>query len=355
MNDKVFLTINKTIESKILEKALNCKSGCAVTVADSNGQQISIVGPKRGGVEGGAIISLQNRSVSVSSEESTDHPPVHETKYVAKVMFKKDDIKLGRYSTPNAKDQLRSLWGSKTIKEINISVMQEYVALKLARIMNPEIVPDAKLGEVIEDSGQKRFFLMTELAGQKIEEEFKTFDNARDAEISKDMWKAAFAISVGLLNDQDVNKGDNVGVVSVNGESPRLCLFDLGHPTPDKFELDPSTCLPKSTSLLADVLLWLINIFVSASSIPGTFTMVPDIENKLTPEERKEALFMVLEKKDAILGELDRMIEALGENSTSKQAVRELKDRINKRMEYLEGFLQRTTKSAGNDSPGNPS
>ncbi|MDR1891146.1 MAG: hypothetical protein LBQ23_03120 [Puniceicoccales bacterium] len=76
MNDKVFLTINKTIESEILEKALNCKSGCAVTVADSNGQQISIVGPKKGGVEGGAIISLQNRSVSVSSEESTDHPPV---------------------------------------------------------------------------------------------------------------------------------------------------------------------------------------------------------------------------------------------------------------------------------------
>ncbi|MDR2628563.1 MAG: hypothetical protein LBC30_01020 [Puniceicoccales bacterium] len=223
--------------------------------------------------------------------------------------------------------------------------MQEFTALKLAKIINPEIVPDIKLGRVEEENNRGRFFLMTELAGQKEGETFQTLDKYsteredHSAEISKEMWKSAFAISVGLLNDQDVNKGDNIGVISDGSGNKRMCLFDLGHPTPDKFKLDPNSFLPKSINLLADVALWAINIFVSANNLPWTFTMVPDIEKQLSPEERKEALAMVLGKKGAILQELDNIIQGLEDDSVSQQAIRDLKVSIKNRMEYLEKLL----------------
>ncbi|MDR1233162.1 MAG: hypothetical protein LBJ75_02805 [Puniceicoccales bacterium] len=213
-----------------------------------------------------------------------------ETKYIAKVMYGDDNIKGEQYYAPNAKIELRAWYGRKTREEINTSVMQEFAALRLAKI-------------------------------------------------SKDMWKSAFAISVDLLNDQDVNKGDNIGIVSDGSGNKRMCLFDLGHPTPDKFELDPNTFLPKSTNLLADVLLWVINIFVSANNLPWTFTMVPDVEKQLSPEERKEALSMVLGKKDAILQELDSMIQELEDDPVSQQAIRDLKVSTENRMEYLQELL----------------
>jgi hypothetical protein len=298
---------------------------------------------KKGGIEGGAVISLQNRMGAVSPNSSAGQA---ETKYIAKVMYGDDNIKGEQYYAPNAKSELRAWYGRKTREEINTSVMQEFAALRLAKIINPEIVPDAKLGRVEEEDNRGRFFLMTELAGQKEGETFQTLDlhlNAagqdHDAKISKDMWKSAFAISVGLLNDQDVNKGDNIGVVSDGSGNKRMCLFDLGHPTPDKFELDPNTFLPKSTNLLADVLLWVINIFVSANNLPWTFTMVPDVEKQLSPKERKEALSMVLGKKDAILQELDSMIQELEDDPVSQQAIRDLKVSTENRMEYLQELL----------------
>jgi hypothetical protein len=50
---------------------------------------------------------------------------------------------------------------------------------------------------------------MTEQVVQDDGEIFKNFGNKRDANISKEMWQPAFAISVGSLNDHDVdnNKG----------------------------------------------------------------------------------------------------------------------------------------------------
>jgi hypothetical protein len=44
-------------------------------------------------------------------------------------------------------------------------------------------------------------------------------------------------------------------MISDQGENKRLCLFDLRHPMLDEFELDPRTCLPRSTSLLPNMLL----------------------------------------------------------------------------------------------------
>jgi hypothetical protein len=339
------ITITKEVESEILRQAPSCTNGRTVEITTKNGQKISIVGAKKGGVEGGAIISLQNRTRSVHSSSSADQNSTKETKYIAKGMYGDDNIKEERYYVPNAKSELRAWYGRRTREEINTSVMQEYAALRLAKVINPEIAPDAKLGRVEEEDGKGRFFLMTELAGQKEGETFQTLDQYptesenHGTKISKEMWRSAFAISVGLLNDQDVNKGDNIGVVSDGTGYARICLFDLGHPTPDKFELDPNTFLPRSTNLLADILLWVINTFVSANNLPWTFTMVPDIEKQLSPEERKESLAMVLEKKDAILQELNNMTQELKDDPTSQQAIQDLKVRIENRMEYLEKLL----------------
>lgn len=344
--NQVAITITKETENEILRRAPSCTNGHNIGVADKNGQNISIIGAKKEGVEGGAIISLQNRTAAVSPGSLADQSSTTETKYVAKVMYGDDNIRGEQYYVPNAKDKLRAWYGRRTREEINTSVMQEFAALRLAKVINPGIVPDAKLGRVEEEDGKGRFFLMTELAGQKAGETFKTLDqhiNAADqdhgAEISKEMWKSTFAISVGLLNDQDVNKGDNIGVVSDGSGNKRMCLFDLGHPTPDKFELDPNTFLPKSTNLLADVLLWIINLFVSANNLPWTFTMIPDVEKQLSPEERKEALATVLEKKDAILQEFDGLIQELEDDPVSQQAIQDLKVRTENRMEYLEKLL----------------
>ncbi|MDR2776434.1 MAG: hypothetical protein LBB17_00070 [Puniceicoccales bacterium] len=338
---KIALTITKETESEILRKAPECKNGHTIQVTDTKGQNISIVGAKKGGIEGGAIISLKNhRGIMSRASSSTT-----ETKYVAKVMFGDNNIQGSHYLASNAKSVLRSWWSRRTLEEINTSVVQEFAALKLAKILNPNIVPDAKLGCVKEDGGKERFFLMTKVAGQKEGEKFETFDKASQAEVPKDIWQSAFAISVGLLNDQDVNKGDNIGVVFDAQESKRLCLFDLGHPTPDKFELTPKTYLPQSTNLLADVLLWLINLFVSANNLPLTFTMVPDIEKQLSPQERKEALEMVLKKKGEIFQELDNMVKRPSSDHFSQQAILDLKNRIENRMAYLENLLHPTTES----------
>jgi hypothetical protein len=342
---QVVITITKEVESEILRQASGRVDEHIVEVTAKDGQKISIVGAKKGGVEGGAIVSLQNRTSAVLSDTSVVQGSAIETKYVAKVMYRDDNVKGKQYYVPNAKSKLRAWYGRKTRDEINISVMQEFAALRLARIINPEVVPDARLGRVEEKDGKGRFFLMTELAGQKEGETFQTLDKYfsgsedHDAKISKEMWKFAFAISVGLLNDQDVNKGDNIGVVSDSTGNKRMCLFDLGHPTPDKFKLDPNTFLPKSTNLLADLLLWVINIFVSANNLPWTFTMVPDVEKQLSPEERKEALAAVLGKKGEILQELDSIIQELDNDPVSQQAIQDLKVSIENRMEYLQKLL----------------
>jgi hypothetical protein len=130
-----------------------------------------------------------------------------------------------------------------------------------------------------------------------------------------------FAISVGLLNDQNINKENNIDVVSKEDEN-RLCLFDLGHPTPDKFKLDKKTFLLKSTSVLIDVLLWLVNVLslrrIKKSS-PATFVMIPKIKEKLGIEERAEALKMILDKKHEILGELDKISNEFSNNPEMKK------------------------------------
>ena len=59
--------------------------------------------------------------------------------------------------------------------------------------------------------------------------------------LQSELWQNAFAVSVILLNDRDVNKTDNIGVVYKDKIATKLSLFDLGHPTPDNYELQAKT------------------------------------------------------------------------------------------------------------------
>ncbi|MDR3274328.1 MAG: hypothetical protein LBS87_03305 [Puniceicoccales bacterium] len=387
MNSCIALRITKRQETEILQKASQF-DGTPIEICDESGKSmLNLVGRKEFGVEGGAIITLKNRQVGMRNGENsqqtssfegasivpgdesgkpslgvtdkekpgaesemattlnsrqTEMTEEPEVRYMAKVMFEDKDKRGEYYYRPQAKSAIRAWYSRENLKSVNTNVMQEFMALRLARIINPDIVPDAKLGQVTEENSQTRLFLMTELAGQRKDETFKNFSDVMHSEtvtMSKEMWKASFAISVGLLNDQDVNKEDNIGVIS-KGEENKLCLFDLGHPTPDKFELDKNTLLPKSTTILADVLLWVINLFVSARNLPATFTMIPEIKGQLTVEERAEALQMVLQKKGEILSELDKMANEFSDNLEMQKAIQNMKAQIERRMIYLDNILE---------------
>ena len=49
------------------------------------------------------------------------------------------------------------------------------------------------------------------------------------------MWQDAFAISVGLLNDCDIGKPDNMGIlINVIQNTIKVCLLDLAYQSIDK-------------------------------------------------------------------------------------------------------------------------
>lgn len=258
--------------------------------------ELKFIKGKTSGVTGGAVVEFEKRQ------------------YMLKNIFDRDAHPDDHFYDPNCKSEMRSFFTRHTLKEVNDSVLQEFTALRLANVVSPGIAPEVILGEIedtVNGEKVKRYCLLTEMAGQEKGETFCTLDslqvdnqNDKPFGVNKEQWKSAFAIGVGLLNDKDVNKKDNIGVVN-QGETSKLSLFDLGHPSPDEFKLDPKTLLPKSKSRLADFVLWLINLFVPANSISGTFYFDKDIQNILSSEDRFEALNDLMGKKDAILKMLD--------------------------------------------------
>ncbi|MDR1401585.1 MAG: hypothetical protein LBI81_01335 [Puniceicoccales bacterium] len=334
MSNCIILKINSQTENKILTKA----EGFANQNIEIN-ENISIVGRKKCGVTGGAFISLKDRDSKY---------------YMAKNLFGSNSKKNNYYFPPNAKGAIRAACLRQTREEVNVGVMQEFIALRIAKIVNSDIIPEANLGEVSgENKDDKRLFLMTEVLGEKDGESFDNFADKKNAKISKDMWKSAFAISVGLLNDQDSNKTDNFGVISNEEKGNRLGLFDFGHSDPAHFQLDEKTLLPKSTSVLADLLLWIINLFTSASMIPGqTFNMPPDVAAKLTPDERKEALESLVAQKSEILKELENMATEFNDDKELEGIIRDFKNKVEKRMSYLETVIDKYEKKQSKATKG---
>jgi hypothetical protein len=119
----VEITITKATENDVLQQAPSCFDGHAIEVTDKDGQRIAIIGAKKGGVEGGAIISLKNRTVTVLSDSTAGQDSTTETKYVAKVMYGDDNIRGEQYYAPNAESKLSAWCARRTREEINTSVM----------------------------------------------------------------------------------------------------------------------------------------------------------------------------------------------------------------------------------------
>ena len=327
-------------ETRIDEK--NSRKIDKPNASEGNKESLKIVDIKRGGVEGGAIIKWKDGK-----------------KYMLKGLYKEK----GKYLyKSNAKNSIHAFFTRKGIDGINKSVIEEYVALKLANIVHKGISPDVKLGMIKHENGKNQYCLMTEIAGQEegetfntLEKFFKENENTDSKELStlnqlnqnssdnnkltKEIWQNAFAVFVCLLNDRDVNKTDNIGVVYKDEKATKLSLFDLGHPTPDKYELDPKTLLPESMNVLEKVALWIMNLFVKTSGLPWTFKMNDKIIEQLGEEDRADAIRNLLNKKDKIIGELNKIAGEFGESSIENAQVIRLKEKIKNRFRKLKEVL----------------
>ena len=114
---------------------------------EKNYEKLKIVDIKRGGVEGGAVIEWKDGK-----------------KYMLKGLYKEK----GKYLyKPNAKNSIHAFFTREGIDGINKSVIEEYVALKLANVVHKGISPDVKLGRIEHENGKNQYCLMTEMAGQK--------------------------------------------------------------------------------------------------------------------------------------------------------------------------------------------
>lgn len=310
--------------------------------------KLKIVDIKRGGVEGGAVIELKGGK-----------------KYMLKGLHKEK----GKYLyKPNAENSIHAFFTREGIDGINKSVIEEYVALKLANVVHKEISPDVKLGKIGHKDNKGgdckyQYCLMTEMAVQKKGEgEFSTLEKFFEKNPSTNkpklnegienrpipspkLWQNAFAVSVLLLNDRDVNKLDNIGIVSGGTEGSKLSLFDLGHPTPDKFQLDPKTLLPESPNILDKILLWVINLFVKTSGLPWTFKMDDKILEQLGgPEDRAETIKNLLNRENDIYKKLDE-IKSEFQDLTDRDRIDEFKSKIKKRFEHLKNVLNEYEKA----------
>ena len=118
-----------------------------------------------------------------------------------------------------------------------------------------------------------------------------------------------------------------------------MSLFDLGHPTPDKFQLDPKTLLPESPNILDKILLWVINLFVTSYGLPWTFKMNDKILEHLgEPEDRAKTIENLLKKKSDIYRKLEEIENEL-QNTADKKRIEEFKSKITNRFKQLENVL----------------
>ena len=215
----------------------------------------------------------------------------------------------------------------------------EIIPNENGQTLTPSIVSFIEEGETF--NTLEKFFKENENTDSK---ELSTLNqlnqNSSDNnKLTKEIWQNAFAVFVCLLNDRDVNKTDNIGVVYKDEKATKLSLFDLGHPTPDKYELDPKTLLPESMNVLEKVALWIMNLFVKTSGLPWTFKMNDKIIEQLGEEDRADAIRNLLNKKDKIIGELNKIAGEFGESSIENAQVIRLKEKIKNRFRKLKEVL----------------
>ena len=92
-------------------------------------------------------------------------------------------------------------------------------------------------------------------------------------------------------------------------------------------------------NVLEKVALWIMNLFVKTSGLPWTFKMNDKIIEQLGEEDRADAIRNLLNKKDKIIGELNKIAGEFGESSIENAQVIRLKEKIKNRFRKLKEVL----------------
>lgn len=297
--------------------------------------EIEVVDQKKGGVEGGAIVKLLDGK-----------------KYMLKGLYEQN----GKYlAKPNATNQITKWWTKQELSQINRQVIREFAALKLANVVCKDIAPETHLVK-IEHKGENsenliQYALLSEYMGQNDGEKFSDLEHylkEKDEEgiqdqlekIPLEKWKSEYEITVLLLNDSDANKLDNIGVITNKNNEARLCLFDLGHISPNKFGLHYTLeALP--ASFMAEVALRVLNAFGAGLNgiMHKTFTMDENIQSRLSVKDRADAVKHLLDNK---IGEIETCISDIEKQlpENAKEVIKELKEEIDNRIDYLKNLRE---------------
>ena len=243
----------------------------------------------------------------------------------------------------------------KMIGQANHSYFREYVSLKLSNSMHKGMSPNVKLGKIIINNENKSYYqyvLFSEILGQDDGDKFYTLDECNIEErqkelgkISKQMWQDAFAISVGLFNDYDAGKPDNMGIlINVIQNTIKVCLLDLAYQSIDKVGLDTKTFLPEFPTKGVDFFSLPKKANVSFINGPEKrlkwkFKVNENFKNRLDSADRAKALKWLVDQKGVIMKHLDDIAQEFGKNIEAIKIVEEMRGEIVDRISYLEKIL----------------
>jgi hypothetical protein len=306
--------------------APSCEIPVSFSVQDERSVSIKKTGDKDRGVSGGARISVTEDGKGKS--------------FVSKGLFAGQDITEDGDFMDHGRKGMRRELTSRSLERVNRDSAIEVFTANLAGEISPGLTPRTGLLEVADE--RTRFDHYYGVMSEDLsagENEFGTLDELSPAEvdsIDKKEWEKVFQMTI-LFNDQDMNKKDNIGVVKLEDGRSEIRLFDLGHVDPTGFPIDPITLLPKDKNLFWTFVLLIINIFCHANNIPGTFTMDPDIMNRLTVAERRDAIESLLARREEILGYCDELIESFPEDT--RKTLENLKKSLESRFKQLESAL----------------
>jgi hypothetical protein len=269
-----------------------------------------------------------------------DLTPSYQKSYMVKVVFGENDVERGGsvFCKPNPKGVLHRMFTKRSAKDINKEVLQEYAALQVAGAISPELAPEALLGKVETTGHDPRFFLMTEMAGSG--DSSASFQTLGDVDVTRGRVDERFAglsyaLTVGLLGDRDANKNGNVGLLRRGKETPKPFLFDLGHPDPTRYKLNPTTFLPERTS----------------EGSTGFYLGKLNKSDVLSDASRRENLRELLNNRRAVERAMEEAIALLPPNSQEAAVLRNMDDEFRQRMDYLEGLLRSTEPQASTINP----
>ncbi|MDR0727655.1 MAG: hypothetical protein LBF26_02050 [Puniceicoccales bacterium] len=264
-----------------------------------------------------------------------DLTPAYQKSYMVKVVFGKDDVEGNGtvFCKPNPKGRLHRMFTKRSAKNINKEVLQEFAALQVARALSAELAPEALLGKVQTDEREERYFLMTEMAGSG--DPTASFQTLGDTEIEKGVVDGTFAglsyaLTVGLLGDRDANKNGNVGLLRCGNGSSKPFLFDLGHPNPNGYALNPATFLPKNTS----------------EGSTGFYLGKLNKSDILSMEQRKAHLINLLAHRSEVEEAMKQAINQIPPNSEESKVLEDMNREFTRRMNYLDGILRDSTLAA---------